>query len=92
MDIVKIDGRFVKNLAINPVDQAIVRAMNDISHALGKKTVAEFVEDETSLKLLAEFGVDFAQGYFLGRPDATLPCKLLAERAGGDVMCLTQAY
>ena len=91
VDIVKIDGRFVKNLAANPVDQAMVRAMNDIAHAMGKKTVAEFVEDEASLKLLAEFGVDFAQGYYLGRPDITFPCKLLAERAGGDVMCLTHA-
>lgn len=91
VDKVKIDGRFVRNLATNPVDQAMVRAMNDIAHALGKKTVAEFVEDEASLKLLAEFGVDFAQGYHLGRPDITFPCKLLAERAGGDVVCLTQA-
>lgn len=91
VDYVKIDGRFVKNLAANPVDQAMVRAMNDIAHALGKQTVAEFVEDEASLKLLAEFGVDYAQGYYLGRPDATVPCKLLAERAGGSVVCLTQA-
>ncbi len=91
VDYVKIDGRFVKNLAANPVDQAMVRAMNDIAHALGKQTVAEFVEDEASLKLLAEFGVDYAQGYYLGRPDATIPCKLLAERAGENVVCLTQA-
>ena len=91
VDYVKIDGRFVKNLAANPVDQAMVRAMNDIAHALGKQTVAEFVEDEASLKLLAEFGVDYAQGYYLGRPDATIPCKLLAERAGGSVACLTPA-
>ena len=91
VDYVKIDGRFVKNLAANPVDQAMVRAMNDIAHALGKQTVAEFVENEASLKLLAEFGVDYAQGYHLGRPEATIPCKLLAERAAGNVVCLTQA-
>lgn len=91
VDYVKIDGRFVKNLAASPVDQAMVRAMNDIAHALGKQTVAEFVEDEASLSLLAEFGVDYAQGYYLGRPDATIPCKLLAERAGGSVACLMQA-
>ncbi len=91
VDYVKIDGRFVKNLAANPVDQAMVRAMNDIAHALGKQTVAEFVEDEASLKLLAEFGVDYAQGYYLGRPDTTIPCKLLAERAGENVVCLTRA-
>ena len=82
VDCVKIDGRFVKNLASNPIDQAMVKAMNDIVHALGKTTVAEFVENEESFRLLAEFGVDYAQGYHLGRPDVALPCKAIAERAG----------
>ncbi len=76
---VKIDGRFVKNLATNPVDQAMVKAMNEIAHALGKQTVAEFVENEESFKLLAAYGVDFAQGYHLGRPDVTLPCSALTK-------------
>lgn len=69
VDYVKLDGRFVKNLAASTVDQAMVRAMNDIAHALGKQTVAECVENGASLKLLVEFGVDYAQGYYLGRPD-----------------------
>jgi len=69
VDIVKIDGRFVKNLATSPVDQAMVRAMNDIAHALGKTTVAEFVEDEDSYQLLRSFGVDYCQGYLLGKPE-----------------------
>ena len=68
---VKIDGRFVKNLAASPIDQAMVKAMNDIAHALGKKTIAEFVENEESFKLLAAFGIDYAQGYYLGRPEVT---------------------
>ncbi len=76
---VKIDGRFVKNLAASPVDQAMVKAMNEIAHALGKTTIAEFVEDEESFKLLAAFGVDFAQGYHLGRPDVTMPCEALGR-------------
>lgn len=76
---VKIDGRFVKNLATSPVDQAMVRAMNEIAHALGKQTIAEFVENEESFKLLATYGVDFAQGYHLGRPDVTLPCSTLTK-------------
>ncbi len=76
---VKIDGRFVKNLAASPVDQAMVKAMNEIAHALGKKTVAEFVENEESFKLLAAFGVDYAQGYHLGRPDVTMPCEALTK-------------
>lgn len=76
---VKIDGRFVKNLAASPVDQAMVKAMNEIAHALGKTTIAEFVENEESFKLLAAWGVDYAQGYHLGRPDVTLPCEALTR-------------
>lgn len=87
VDEIKIDGRFVKNLATNPVDQAIVKAMNDIAHALGKRTVAEFVENEDSLRLLAQYGVDYAQGYHLGRPDVVLPCKAIAEHAGDQATC-----
>lgn len=79
VNFVKIDGRFVKNLSNNPVDQAMVKAMNDIAHALGKKTIAEFVENEESFKLLTAYGVDFGQGYFLGRPDVTFPCSSLTK-------------
>lgn len=82
VDFVKIDGRFVRNLAGSEVDQAMVKAMSDIVHALGKRTIAEFVEDEASFRLLAEFGVDYGQGYHLGRPDVTLPCKAIADRSG----------
>jgi diguanylate cyclase (GGDEF)-like protein/PAS domain S-box-containing protein len=88
VDVVKIDGRFVKNLAANPVDQAMVKAMNEIAHALGKQTVAEFVETEDSLKLLKSFGVDYVQGYYLGRPDVILPCKAITEHAGDGVVCI----
>ncbi len=88
VDSVKIDGRFVRNIATNPVDQAMVKAMNDIAHALGKQTVGEFVESEESLKLLTEIGVDYAQGYYLGRPDITYPCEAIAEKLGADGMCL----
>ena len=69
IDYVKIDGRFVKNMAANIKDQAMVRAMNDITHALGKKTIAEFVEDEDCYRLLGQYGVDYAQGFHLGRPE-----------------------
>jgi EAL domain-containing protein (putative c-di-GMP-specific phosphodiesterase class I) len=69
VDYVKIDGRFVRNMAINTVDQAMVRAMNDIAHALGKRTIAEFVENEECFHLLCEYGVDYAQGMYLGRPE-----------------------
>ena len=70
VDYVKIDGRFVRNMAANTVDQAMVRAMNDIAHALGKRTVAEFVENEECFRLLCEYGVDYAQGFYLGQPES----------------------
>jgi diguanylate cyclase (GGDEF)-like protein/PAS domain S-box-containing protein len=72
---VKIDGRFVKNLAVSPLDQALVRAMNDIAHVLDKKTVAEFVEDEASFLLLRDYGVDYCQGYHLGQPQVVPPVQ-----------------
>lgn len=87
VDCVKIDGRFVKNLAASRVDQAMVKAMNEIAHALGKQTIAEFVENEESLNWLVKIGVDYAQGYHLGRPDVTLPCKAIAERGGDANLC-----
>lgn len=70
IDVVKIDGRFVKNLGRNPVDQAMVKAMNDIAHALGKETLGEFVEDEETLRQLKAIGVDYGQGYHIGRPES----------------------
>jgi len=82
VDIVKIDGRFVKHIATNPVDLAMVRAMNDIAHALGKETIAEFVEDEAAFQVLIELGVDYGQGYHLGRPECIAPSQATVARAG----------
>lgn len=87
VDYVKIDGRFVRNLASNTVDQAIFRAINDVVHAFGKQTVAEFVENERIYEIVKEYGVDYAQGYYLGRPDVTVPCRAIAERLGQTPIC-----
>ena len=87
VDIVKIDGRFVKHIATSAVDKAMVRAMNDIAHALGKKTIAEFVETEEAFQILIELGVDFGQGYHLGRPDVVAPCNAIAAHAGVAGYC-----
>jgi len=65
---VKIDGSFIVDLATNPVDFALVKAIYEVASALGKKTVAEFVENEETLIILAEMGVTYAQGYHLGKP------------------------
>jgi len=89
VDIVKIDGRFVRHIASNPVDEAMVRAMNDIAHALGKETIAEFVESEDAFQKLVELGVDYGQGYHLGRPDLAAPCNAIASHAGTASACRT---
>jgi diguanylate cyclase (GGDEF)-like protein/PAS domain S-box-containing protein len=68
MEYVKIDGSFVRNLLERPDDQALVRAMGQIARAFGKKTVAEHVESGEVLELLAQFDIDYAQGYYTGRP------------------------
>jgi len=70
VDKLKIDGSFVQSLACTTVDQAMVQSMNQIAHALGKQTIAEFVENEATLNLLRDYGVDYAQGNFLGKPQA----------------------
>jgi EAL domain-containing protein (putative c-di-GMP-specific phosphodiesterase class I) len=68
VDKLKIDGAFVQNMIHNSVDQAMVQSMNQIAHALGKTTIAEFVENEETYALLKHFGVDYAQGYYIGKP------------------------
>ncbi len=65
---VKIDGSFIVDLATNLVDLALVKAIFEVATALGKKTVAEFVENEKTLNILADIGVTYAQGYHLGKP------------------------
>lgn len=68
VDYLKIDGAFVKNISHNLISQAIVEGFNSIAHAMNLETIAEFVEDETILEKLREMGVDYAQGYRIGRP------------------------
>ena len=68
VDIVKIDGGFIQNLAASTEDQLFVKALTDVAKGLGKITVAEFVENAETLTLLEKFGVDYAQGYHIGRP------------------------
>jgi diguanylate cyclase (GGDEF)-like protein len=68
VDFVKIDGRFVRTIESSPIDRAIVAAVNEIAHVLGKKTVAEFVENEDAATELASMSVDYLQGYHIGRP------------------------
>jgi len=67
-DVIKIDGTFVRDLVHNDADRLTVQAIVGIAKGLGKRTIAEFVEDEPTAALLRELGVDMAQGYHLGPP------------------------
>lgn len=70
VDYLKLDGRFIRNIANDPLDQHLVRAMVEVARGLGKETIAEFVGDEETVRLLREYGVGYAQGYYIGRPGA----------------------
>src|SRR3954471_19533457 len=67
-DVIKIDGAFISDMSRNDADQLVGKAIVEIARGLGKRTIAEFVENEETTKMLREYGVDMAQGYHLGRP------------------------
>jgi len=69
VDYLKIDGNFVKGMLNDEMDHAIVESINQIGHVLGIRTIAEFVENEAIRDQLYRLGVDFAQGYGVGRPE-----------------------
>jgi diguanylate cyclase (GGDEF)-like protein/PAS domain S-box-containing protein len=84
LEFLKIDGDFITDLASNVIDQAMVRAIVDLSVRLGKATIAEFVPDAETVDLLREYGVDFAQGYHVGRPQPVE--ELWAESGAGEAV------
>ena len=68
VDFLKIDGMFVRDILDDPIDFALVRSINEIGQVMGKRTIAESVENEAILGKLREIGVDYVQGYGVGRP------------------------
>lgn len=70
VDQVKIDGSFVKDILVDPVDMAMVNSIKDVAQAMGMETVAEFVESTEIMVELGKMGVDFAQGYGVAKPHA----------------------
>ena len=68
VDYLKIDGIFVRDIIDDPIDYAMVKAINEIGHLMGIKTIAEFVENEAIAKKLGSIDVDYGQGYGLGKP------------------------
>ncbi len=83
VDYLKIDGVFVKDIANNKADIAIVKSMNEIAHSLGLKTIAEYVENNEILEILKEIGVDYAQGYGIQKPIPLL--ELIIEKTSTEL-------
>jgi len=82
VDVIKIDGSFIQNLAVSHDDQAFARTMIDLARQLGLKTVAEWVQDETAAAMLTQWGCDYLQGTLVGPAsvapswsDATVPTR-----------------
>ncbi|MFV2003960.1 MAG: EAL domain-containing protein [Gammaproteobacteria bacterium] len=78
-DYVKIDGQFVSSMARGATDRAIVTAMNDVAHSLGRYTVAEYVESPEIVRLLKICGVDKVQGNYISEPLTALPSSNVVE-------------
>jgi diguanylate cyclase (GGDEF)-like protein len=68
VDFVKIDGEFIKNIVVNKQDEIFVRHINGICHEFGKLTIAEYIEDENILQAVKKIGINYAQGFYLGKP------------------------
>jgi diguanylate cyclase (GGDEF)-like protein/PAS domain S-box-containing protein len=85
VDFLKIDGAFVKNMTADAVNYAVVEAIQNIGRVMGIQTVAESVEDEDVLAALTLIGVDFAQGFFLGRPVPLREIILRQPAEEGDI-------
>ncbi|VAW51977.1 diguanylate cyclase/phosphodiesterase (GGDEF & EAL domains) with PAS/PAC sensor(s) [hydrothermal vent metagenome] len=70
VNYLKIDGSFVKNISSDVIDRTMVESIQQVGKVMGLKTIAEHVEDESILTVLEEIGVDYAQGYHLGKPES----------------------
>lgn len=67
-DYVKIDGEFIRNLRESRINQLVVQSLVGIAGGLGKRTIAEFVGDEETIDMLRNYGVDYAQGFYVAKP------------------------
>jgi len=81
LDFIKIDGIFVRDIRSSELDQAVVKSVAEIANVLNIKTVAEFVDRDETLQLLKTLGIDYAQGYYIAKPE---PLKQAADDAGTD--------
>ena len=81
VDYLKIDGSFVRDLQHDPFNRTLVSNINEIGHLLGKQTVAECAEDAETIAILAELGVDYAQGFGVAPPQ---PLEEILALAGSE--------
>ncbi len=81
VDYLKIDGSFVRDIATDAIDRAMVESINNVGHVMQIRTIAEFVENQEILAVLRELGVDYAQGYGIAKPQ---PFLALLEPVSGD--------
>lgn len=68
VDMLKIDGMFIKDMLNDPIDEAMVKSINDVGQVMGMETIAEFVENDAIRQRLEEMGINYGQGYGLGKP------------------------
>ncbi len=68
MEYLKIDGMFVRGIVDDPIDHAMVKSINEIGQVMGMKTIAEFVESDEIKRMLKRIGVNYAQGFAIGKP------------------------
>lgn len=84
VEILKIDGLFIRDLPDNRDNQIFVKAMVEVARGLGKTTVAEFVEDAATFEMVRSLGVDMVQGYYLDRPKAHMPAQLQLDESAPE--------
>jgi diguanylate cyclase (GGDEF)-like protein len=94
VEYVKIDGQFVRDIHENPHDYAVVKSINEVAHVMGKRTIAEYVHSLEVLEKLKELGVDYAQGYWVGKPrtldetelyERTMPLSAVYKSLGDEL-------
>ena len=85
-DFLKIDREFIRDLADDPTSQVMVESLVALARGLGKQTIAEGVEDERCLRLLEDYGVDYAQGFLIGRPRPTGEVRMPRKGIEGETL------
>lgn len=79
VDFLKIDGQFILGIDKDPIKHAMARSINDIAHVMGKRTIAEFVENEAALEAIRTLGIDYAQGFVIALPEPVPQSDLVLE-------------